>query len=78
MLTINRYWSTNSLFHGLWARHFMSRDRFKVLLVMLHVSDPTEEQFEDKLCKVRLLLNHIKKMSAEFFFYCTSLRKMCQ
>ena len=43
VLTINRYWSTNSLFHGLWARYFMSRDRFKALLGMLHVSDPTEE-----------------------------------
>jgi hypothetical protein len=30
--TFHRYWSTKTLYHGLWARVMMSRDRFKALM----------------------------------------------
>ncbi|XP_066928024.1 piggyBac transposable element-derived protein 5-like, partial [Clytia hemisphaerica] len=56
----NLYWSTKSLFHGLWARAIMSRDRFKALLSVLHVVDPSEEEKDDKLKKVRPFINHFR------------------
>jgi hypothetical protein len=37
------YWSTKSLYHGLWARAIMSRDRFSALMAFLHVVDPNTE-----------------------------------
>ena len=60
---ISLYWSTAPLYHGLWARRFMSRDRFKALLGMLHISDPGLPNPDDKLHKIRLLLDHIKTVS---------------
>lgn len=56
-----RYWSTKTLYHGLWARSIMSRDRFKALMGMLHVVDPATEDEHDKLRKVRSLLNVFKE-----------------
>jgi hypothetical protein len=38
------YWSTSLLLHGLWARSFMGRQRFKALLSILHVDDPRTEE----------------------------------
>ena len=55
------YWSTKTLYHGLWARSIMSRDRFKALMGMLHVVDPATEDEHDKLRKVRSLLNVFKE-----------------
>ena len=42
--TLHDYWSTSSLFHGLWARAFMGRDRFKALLGFLQIDDPRTEE----------------------------------
>ena len=47
-----RYWSTKTLYHGLWAQSIMSRDGFKALMAVLHVVDPSEEDEADKLGKV--------------------------
>ena len=58
--SIQHYWSTSTLYHGLWARHFMPRNRFKALLGMLHVTDPGLPDDGDKLRKIRPLLNHIR------------------
>ena len=58
-----QYWAVTPFYHGLWARHFMSRERFKALQAMLHVSDPGEENADDKLTKVSLLLDHMKRVS---------------
>jgi hypothetical protein len=55
--TFERYWSTKTLYHGLWARKFMSKNRFKALVAMLHVVDPSSEEPGDKLRKVRGLLD---------------------
>ena len=41
--TYSRYWSIKTLYHGLWARKIISRERFTALMAMLHVVDPTEE-----------------------------------
>ena len=55
-----RYWSTTSLYHGLWPRRFMTRDRFKALFGMLHIVDPTNENGKDKLRKQTPLINSFK------------------
>ena len=48
----DRYWTTRSLYHGLWARSFMSRNRYQALLGMLHVSAPLTEDTRAKPKKV--------------------------
>lgn len=58
--SFHRYWSTKTLYHGLWARSIMSRDRFKALMAMLHVVDHTTEDERDKLRKVAGLLQTFK------------------
>lgn len=58
--SFSRYWSTKTLYHGLWARSIMSRDRFKALLAMLHVVDPCTENQQDKLRKITGFLQHFK------------------
>ena len=50
--SFHRYWSTKSLYHGLWARQIMSRDRFKALMASIHIVDPGQEKDGDKLRKV--------------------------
>jgi len=55
------YWSTKSLYHGLWARDFMSRNRYSALMSMIHIVDPSTENKEDKLRKVSEFANIIKE-----------------
>ena len=49
---IRKYWSTKSVYHGLWARKILSRDRYRALSAFLHVVDPTNEIPGEKLRKV--------------------------
>ena len=56
----SKYWSTKSLYHGLWARSVMSRDRFKSLMAMLHVVDPATEEAGGKLRKLKSFLDYFK------------------
>ena len=67
--SISRYWSTAPppLYHGLWSRRFMSRDRFKALLGMLHITPPDQTDPTDKLHKVRPLLDHIRPKCKELY-----------
>ena len=65
--SLHKYWSTSSLYHGLWARHFMSRDRFKALLGMLHVTDPAHVDDGDKLRKIRPLLEYIRSKCQDLY-----------
>jgi len=58
--SFHRYWSTKTLYHGLWARVMMSRDRFKAVMAMLHVVDPLTENPADKLRKVSAFTDHFK------------------
>ena len=47
------YWSTKTLYHGLWARNIIpNRDRFKALMAILHVVDFSTEDENDCLRKV--------------------------
>lgn len=58
---IESYWSVSSLFHGSWARRLISsRDRFKSILCYLHVVDSLQEQKDDRLHKVRFLIDYIR------------------
>jgi len=59
--SFHRYWSTKSLYHGLWARTMMTRERFKALMAMLHVVDPQTEDPTDKLRKVSRFIDYIKE-----------------
>ena len=54
------YWSTKSLYHGLWARAILSRDRFSALMAFLHVVDPDTEDPGDKLRKVNAFVTYFK------------------
>ena len=58
--TFSRYWSTKTLYHGLWSRSFMSRHRFYALLSMLHIVDPQTEEKTNKLRKVDKFVNIFK------------------
>ena len=49
---VDKYWSTASLYNGLWARAFMSRLRFCALMAFLHIVDPLNEPAGNKLRKV--------------------------
>ena len=55
------YWSTKYLYHGFWARDFMSRNRYSALMSMIHIVDPSTENKEDKLRKVSEFANVIKE-----------------
>lgn len=61
MNSIRDYWSTKWLFKNNVARTIMSRNRFEVLLKMLHFSDNAQCPEGDRLYKVQPLLNEIIK-----------------
>jgi hypothetical protein len=58
---VEKYWSTKTLYHGLWARKILSRTRYKALMAFLHVVDPADEQPGDKLRKVEEFLAAFKE-----------------
>ena len=64
--TLCRYWSTGTLYHGLWTRRLMKRDRFKAILSMLHVAEPGRNN-NDKLRCVRPLLDHMKMKCKDLY-----------
>ena len=53
------YWSTKSLYRGLWTRNMLKRDRFKAIITMLHIVDFSKESKEDKLKRVRHFIDHM-------------------
>ena len=57
----SKYWSTQSLYHGLWARAIMSRARYKALMGFLHVVDPGTETPGDKLRKVEQFISSFRE-----------------
>lgn len=59
--SFNNYWSTKTLYHGLWARSILSRLRFKALMAFLHVVDPMAEVQEEKLNQVGSFLKNFKE-----------------
>ena len=65
--SVDWYWSTATLFHGLWARACMDRNRLKALMAMLCVVDPGNEVEGDKLRKVKPLLDIFKQRFQELY-----------
>ena len=65
--SVEWYWSTATLFHGLWARACMGRNRLKALMAMLHVVDPGSEVEGDKLCKIKPFIEFFKRKYQEFY-----------
>jgi len=64
---VERYWSTKSLYNGLWARDIMARIRFKALMSLLHVVDPGAETPGDKLRKVESFINYFKSRCIDLY-----------
>lgn len=65
---IECYWSTAPLFHGLRARHFVSKQRFKALQSFLQVCNPeTENNVAGKLSKVRFLHGYIRRKCMKLY-----------
>ena len=65
---MKRYWSTATVYNGLWARRFIpSRKRFQSLLAFLHVTHPDHENPSDKLRKVRFLYDHLRRTCRAFY-----------
>ena len=58
--TTYRYWSVKTIYHGLWARQIMSRERFNALMGVLHVVDPNTENPQEKLRKVSSFIQAFK------------------
>jgi len=61
------YWSTKSLYHGLWARAFMSKLRFKQIQSFLKISNPDTEREDDKLRKVRFVHDFLQRKCMKFW-----------
>ena len=57
----SRYWSTKTIYHGLWARKIMSRNRYKSLSAFLHVVDPSNETPGSMMRKVEEFLASFKE-----------------
>ena len=57
---VDKYWSTATLFHGLWARSIMPRLRFLALMGFLHIVDPLNEPAGNKLHKVEAFVQYFK------------------
>ena len=56
-----KYWSTATLYHGLWARSILSRMRFRALMALPHVVDPCNEPAGNKLRKVQGFVDLMKR-----------------
>lgn len=56
----DKYWSTKTIYYGLWARAIMSRTRFRALMALLHVVDPGTEEASDKLREVESFIDYFK------------------
>ena len=61
------YWSTKPLFHGIWARAFMSKNRFKQIGCFLKISNFETEDKDDKLTKVRFLHDYVRRKSMKLY-----------
>ena len=57
---LDKYWSVETLYHGLQARAIMSRTRFKALMAMLHVVNPANEDKSHALPIVESFVNYFK------------------
>ena len=65
--SVDRYWNTKSLYHGLWARQFMTIKRFSQIMSFLKTSNPATEDNSDKLCKVKFLYQYIHRKCQKLY-----------
>ena len=65
--SVEKYWSKKTLYHGLWSRAIMSRERFKAIMALLYVVDPATEAPGDKLHKVESLVEYFKTRCRELY-----------
>ena len=66
--SVEYFWSTSPLFHGLWARSFMTKLRFKAIQAFLKVCNPdTENNATDKLSKVRYLIDYVREKCKKLY-----------
>ena len=62
------YWSTKTLYHGLWAWNIIpNRDRFKGLMAVLHVVDFSTEDEIDGLHKVRQFTEQMRNQCMDLY-----------
>jgi len=61
------YWSTKTLYHGTWAKTFLSRKRYQALLAMLHVVNPLHEDLQVKLRKVDAFIDAFREKCKRFY-----------
>ncbi|XP_068740469.1 piggyBac transposable element-derived protein 4-like isoform X2 [Montipora capricornis] len=64
---VDKYWSTKSLYNGLWAKGILSRKRFKGLMALLHIIDPATENKADKLCEVQSFIRNFKSQCLSLY-----------
>ena len=64
---VQKNWSTKTLYHGLWARAILPRQRYFAILAMLHVVDPATEEPANKLRKVESFVDHFKNKCSELY-----------
>lgn len=65
--TVEHYWSTDPLYKTEVYGKSMSRNRFQLLLRFWHFSDNSQDS-EDRLIKVRPLLDHFEKTMSEVYY----------
>ena len=64
---VEKYWSTQTLYHGLWARKFTPRLRYKALMAFLHIVDPLNEDANNKLRKVEDFVKDFKYICKKLY-----------
>lgn len=76
MNRLQDYWRTHRLFNLPAFKEFMSRDRFMVILRCLHFSRnplPGQEKPEDRLYKIRPLIDYFNARMGEIYYPCKEL-----
>ena len=64
---VQKNWSTKTLYHGLWARAILPRERYFAILAFLHVVDPATEDPSNKLRKVESFIDDFKKKCSRLY-----------
>lgn len=78
-VSIEDYWLTSPLLLNQVAPKVMSRNRFQLLLTCMHFNDNIALECEDRLMKIRQLLDklqlnfQVRYVPGEFSFYCYSI-----
>lgn len=56
---LSDYWANDDMFGQLYAKKIMSRNRFELILRMLHFSNNTQDPGNDRLYKIRSLIDEL-------------------